>query len=134
MLFTPGNCEKILVGTKTQTRRRYRDGYDHTFTPYVADTLRFEFADGDLVERVGASDRDRFRVGQSVPVQPGRGKYTIARIRIAAIRYCERAGDISEADAHAEGFGRRRSSGRSMRGSTARGHWSGRAGPDVRIG
>jgi hypothetical protein len=43
-------------------------------------------------------------VGQPVAVQPGRGKHAVGRIRVTAIRYCERAGDISEEDARAEGF------------------------------
>jgi hypothetical protein len=34
----------------------------------------------------------------------GRGKHGVARIEITAIRYCARAGDISEEDAIAEGF------------------------------
>jgi hypothetical protein len=103
MIFTEANVAKILAGTKTQTRRIVKDGSD---VPLQFDGKRqaivhFSSAHIDAVAR---ESRIIWEVGKDFAVQPGRGKRAVARITITAIRYCERAGDISEGDARAEGF------------------------------
>jgi hypothetical protein len=52
------------------------------------------------VERNG---RLLYEVGRTYAIQPGRGKHGLGRFRLLAIKR-EQAKDISEADAHAEGF------------------------------
>lgn len=51
--------------------------------------------------------REKWRVGRTYAVQPGRGRRQIARIRVVRIR-SERLSRISQADARAEGFADRR--------------------------
>lgn len=91
MQFTKPNCDLILDGKKTQTRRvcHVNDKYEplHVGGPAVIDT---------------ASIRNRWVVGQTYAVQPGRGKKAVGRIRITAIRR-ERLQDISETDVRAKG-------------------------------
>jgi hypothetical protein len=95
MLFTPALVAKILAGEKTQTRRVVKPVFERWPIEHVG--LR-------PISSVRRNGRYLWRVGRVYAVQPGRGKHAVARIRITAIRYCARAGDISEADARAEGF------------------------------
>jgi hypothetical protein len=95
MLFKPELVAKILAGEKTQTRRVVKDGDERW--PLA------EFSDSPI-SSVRRNGRCLWKAGRVYAVQPGRGKHAVARIRITAIRYCERAGDISEADGRAEGF------------------------------
>jgi hypothetical protein len=115
MLFTH-TWEKILSGEKTQTRRIRKPEHDIS----AAETCIFAYRPYRIL----------WEVGHKYAVQPGRGKPTIkyaftdantlaywhpsdplpsvqewipARIRITNIRQ-ECVGDISEADAVAEGF------------------------------
>ncbi len=88
----------VLAGVKTQTRRPVARGGDFHQPP------RSVFTDGECVEIVYGLCRNRWRVGQTLAVQPGRGQRAIARIRVTAIRYEARAGAISEVDARAEGY------------------------------
>jgi hypothetical protein len=92
MLFKPELVEKILAGEKTQTRRAANQG----------EALSRHKDGGVGVRRL--NDHYRWVAGHTYAVQPGRGKHGVARIEITAIRYCARASDISESDAHAEGF------------------------------
>lgn len=55
MIFSGGLCEKVLDGSKTQTRRPLRGGP----CPYV--------------------------VGKTYAVQPGRGKHAVARLRVLSV-------------------------------------------------
>jgi hypothetical protein len=80
---------------KTQTRRPAKRGdfiittpgapHDHTIV---------------AVERNG---RLLYEVGRTYAIQPGRGKHSLGRFRLLAIKH-EQARGISEADARAEGF------------------------------
>lgn len=80
--------EKVLNGTKTQTRRLVKAGEQLT-------------ADGVCIRT--ARGRRLYQVGKTYAVQPARGKRAVARIRVTRLR-CEDVGDISAEDAHAEGF------------------------------
>ena len=84
----------ILDGPKTQTRRLRHPGdveqYDDPVTKeHIIQVIRRP--------EIGPS-QVQFEVGQLYAVQPGRGKKTIARIKMTGIRR-ERLQDISEADA-----------------------------------
>ena len=74
-----------MTGEKTQTRR--------IVNPYQTLT------DGVLT----SYRRTKYAVGKDYAAQPGRGKKSVARIRITGIR-SEPVGDITHADAVAEGF------------------------------
>lgn len=87
--------QQVLAGEKTQTRRVVKPGDERW--PLA------EFSTG-AISQVRRNGRCLWKVGRVYSVQPGQGKCEVARIRITAIRYCERAGDISEVDARAEGF------------------------------
>jgi hypothetical protein len=97
MIFTPENCDKILKGEKTQTRRLVKPGERLTNYP-----------DGRKVAVVGAlpdvSRHIKWVVDQTYAVQPGRGKAGLGRFRLLDIRQ-EQVKEISESDAIAEGFG-----------------------------
>ncbi|MGI8854587.1 MAG: hypothetical protein ACR2JW_02450 [Thermomicrobiales bacterium] len=86
--------QDVLAGRKTMTRRIAKP----------TDTAVMGGQHGDQVEAVRGPKMLRWAVGRTYPVQPGRGKHAIGRIRITAICYCERAGGISEEDSRAEGF------------------------------
>lgn len=102
MQFQPELAALILAGRKTQTRR--------PFIPFNRETRL-----GDTViencwlkiAQVNRNLRLKWRVGETYAVQPGRGKPTIARIRLLRIRR-EDVRDISFADALSEGFSNRR--------------------------
>ena len=85
--------EKVMDGTKTQTRRLVRDGDFSLEWPMMC---VFSGAKGN---------RLRFRENQTYAVQPGRGKYAIGRIGIIKIRR-ECLNSITHDDAQAEGVGR----------------------------
>jgi hypothetical protein len=122
MLFKPELIALVIAGEKTQTRRVVKlgdlaafrkDGRLHSLPPsevhssfgmtavmrsaYVPDPV----SDHPRKVRVVLK---KWEVGRSYALQPGRGKRAVGRIRITAIRYCERAGEISDEDARAEGF------------------------------
>lgn len=90
--------DQLLKGEKKQTRRPVKDG----------DRPRLDERGKVIaVENVNAAGRPfvRYRVGAAYAVQPGRGKRAVGRIELVEIRYCEHAGQISEHDARAEGYG-----------------------------
>jgi hypothetical protein len=106
VLFKPDLCALVMAGKKTQTRRAFRPDDDFVYEPYRPDLpWQTTFTDGECVPRVGNLNHDRFEVGKRYAVQPGRGKRGVGHLIVTEIRYCARAGDISEADARAEGFG-----------------------------
>ena len=80
----------LLSGRKTQTRRVAKAG-----------ETAIE-ADGQIVA-VQIHGRDKYRVGKTYAVQPSRNATSVARIHLLGIKR-ERAGDISLADAQAEGY------------------------------
>ena len=91
MIFKDKLCQKVLDGTKTQTRRLMKDG------EYV-----FVKPTGEVVEVCDSNNRLKWHVGNSYAVQPGRGKHAVGRILLKGIRR-ESVQSISEADAIAEG-------------------------------
>lgn len=90
MIFTPENCELVLSGAKTMTRRVVKPGEEARFR---GDTL---------YDHTGMV---KWQVGRTYAIQPGRGKKSVGRIKITAIRR-EKVQDISEEDSSAEGAGR----------------------------
>jgi hypothetical protein len=102
MNFTPDMLELVLSGKKTQTRRPVKDGERCQFAGY------FDFGDerGGVRAGWGLFDRNgrlKWSTLKTLAACPGRGKKAVARIRILDIQK-ERAIDISEDDARAEGF------------------------------
>ncbi len=98
MIFK-GTIDKVLNGTKTQTRRPVRVNHGCV-----------SFPNSTEIEKVVKSrwhpcliHRKIWTVGQDYAVQPGRGKSSIARIRIKSIRK-EKLMDISLTDCIAEGI------------------------------
>ena len=83
--------EKVMDGSKTQTRRLVKDGDFSLGWPMMC---VFSGAKGD---------RLRFRENQTYAVQPGRGKKAVGRIGIIKIRR-EKLQEISEEDCRAEGI------------------------------
>ncbi len=97
MNFKPFLLEKVLNGTKTQTRRlRKSNEYYHEGAVYT------------VIDRgVKTVDRVKWRCGQDYAAAPGRAKCQQGRTgKIFEIRL-ERPSEISEADARAEGFANR---------------------------
>lgn len=78
MIFSGGLCEKVLDGTKTQTRRPVKGTGD-------------------------AEQACQYQVGKTYAVQPGRGKHALGRILVLSVENVNVAA-INEADARAEGF------------------------------
>lgn len=74
MIFSPALARKVLVGSKTETRRPVREG-----------------------------KTCRYRVGHTYAVQPGRGRAEEGRILVTGV-YEQRLGDIAFVNARAEGF------------------------------
>jgi hypothetical protein len=93
MNFTRDMLEKVLDGTKTQTRRPRKDRESGWWCDWPAEILMVKDTNG----------RAKWIKYQTYAVCPGRGKKAVARIEITDIR-CERACDITLEDAWAEGF------------------------------
>lgn len=94
MLFTPKNAQKVMNGTKTQTRRLCREGDE-------VDT-RTEGDGKPIIDSVYSANKRKWQVGRTYSVQPGRGKPGIGKVFLKSIRR-ERVFDITEEDAKAEG-------------------------------
>lgn len=82
--------QAILDGRKTQTRRVRKPSDQPVYD------------DDGKIEAVLVNGREKWHVGKTYSVQPGRGKPQIARIRITAID-SENVTDINDAAARAEG-------------------------------
>jgi hypothetical protein len=91
MLFSKDNCDKVLCGCKTQTRRLVKEGdYLDSF---------------GHPEIVYSGAKKKWMRSGSYAIQPGRGKsgHPSARVSIVGIRQ-ERLQDISTEDVIAEGI------------------------------
>ena len=86
--------EKVLDGSKSQTRR--------VIDPHEM-AVRGK---GNRIEAIITHGREKWRVGKTYAVQPGRGKKQVGRIRITSIRQ-QRLDRISPQDSIAEGFSSR---------------------------
>lgn len=83
MIFKRALANQVVAGTKTQTRRLVSISHNPR-SPWSAEGCKYE-------------------VGKDYAVCPGRGKRQVCRIRITSVTM-QHLGDISEADARAEGF------------------------------
>ena len=92
MIFKDKLCQKVLDGTKTQTRRLKKKG---EYTPLII---------GDEIVAVfDDNQRKKWQIGKTYAVQPGHGKHAIGRIGITKIRR-EHLQEIAYEDAIAEGI------------------------------
>ena len=109
MQFTRENAEMVMAGRKTQTRRPVKAWWTvndrdwHQLPGYGQRGSLDAVIDCTVSIFPTEKHRIKWQVGKDYAVQPGRGKHAIGRMCITNIRQ-ERAGDISEADAIAEGF------------------------------
>jgi hypothetical protein len=95
MIFKPEMVRAILADEKTQTRRGTKKGEGlYVYGLVSAPGPHYVSAGGPI----------KWMEGRTYAIQPGRGKPAVARFLLEQIRYCERAGAISEEDAHWEGF------------------------------
>lgn len=94
MIFTPDNCQLILDGRKTQTRRVMRE--DHYIRRRDGRVALVRETVDPFAPRV------IYQVGGTYAIQPGRGEKAVGRIRVTAIRR-ERLQEIGPHDALAEG-------------------------------
>jgi len=103
--------QAVLSGRKTITRRICKPGEIELVKPLPTDRVFFKHDKMYIYHRadetreitgVDYHDRKKWRVGQSLAVQPGRGQKAVGRIRLLEIRQ-ERLQDITEAGAIAEG-------------------------------
>lgn len=100
----------VLSGTKTQTRRPKRPFEELSNHDYGTRCVRVvmrhhqaQYLENPRIGRYGIW-HTKWRVGGIYAVQPGRGKPGVGRIQLNHIGEVERAGDLTEADALAEGF------------------------------
>ena len=91
MIFKDELCQRVLYGTKTQTRRLVKN---NEYTWFMPESI--------IVEVCDSNNRLKWRVGNNYAVQPGRGRKAVGRIKIIKIQR-EQLQDISEGDCHAEG-------------------------------
>ncbi len=117
MIFTDNRYEQVLRGQKTQTRRMMKEmemgiGYDGRLCVQYSSGICLAlpaYIDEQTVAyyKIYAIGHDTGRVkwelGKTYAVQPKRAAKSGGRIKITRLGY-ELAGDISEADAIAEGF------------------------------
>lgn len=102
MIFTPENCDKVLSGYKTMTRRVVKPG--DTINRVVLESTGVKVAmyahamkPDTKVTSVWRDGRLVWRVGNTYAVCPGRGKKAVAHIKITAIGR-EKVQDISNDD------------------------------------
>ncbi len=95
MIFK-GTLDKVLDGTKTQTRRLVKDG---DFLQGPIKLSKYSYS-GKYVIR---NNRTRFEAKKTYAVQPGRGKKSVGRIKIKSI-HKEKLMHISITDCIAEGI------------------------------
>lgn len=92
MQFTRENAEKVMAGTKTQTRRPVKNG-EKFYSSFL----------GLPAKVIDANGRIKWQEGRTYSVQPGRGKSGIGKIRLIHIER-ERLQDITGGDCIAEGI------------------------------
>jgi hypothetical protein len=107
MLFKPELLQKVIEGSKTQTRRLAKDdeGLLYGRVGSICSDIE-EYIDSYPRHGVSYIKRERYAIGKTYAACPGRGKTQLARIMITGIR-CGVASNISEDDARAEGFASR---------------------------
>lgn len=99
--------EKVLSGEKTQTRRLFKAGdygwmcgYSNEIDPT---TGRTGFIYSSVSNQQDGKIINRWLVGKTYAIQPGRGMKAVGRIQIIGIR-CQDVRKISLVDVRAEGF------------------------------
>ena len=92
MIFKDKLCQKVLDGTKTQTRRLMKN-----------DEYVWVGSNTSIVEVCDSNNRLKWHVGNTYAVQPGRGKRAVGRILLTKIGrgFIQ---NISPADIIAEGI------------------------------
>jgi len=93
MIYTPANCQAILEGYKTQTRRPRKE----------EDWIISRLVNGVEIQQIGNKSL-KWSTWRTYALQPGRGKKGIAHIRFTHFELQELQ-DITEEDAIAEGIG-----------------------------
>ncbi|KKK51212.1 hypothetical protein LCGC14_3117180, partial [marine sediment metagenome] len=96
MQFTKDSIDAIKSGDKIHTRRPVKDGEMYAF-------INLNGGEWHQSEVRTAKGRLKWLAGNTYAIVPGRGKKSVGRIRITAIRR-ERLWDITEQDAIAEGL------------------------------
>jgi len=92
MIYTPANCQAILEGYKTQTRRPRKE----------EDWIISRLVNGVEIQQIGNKSL-KWSTWRTYALQPGRGKKGIAHIRFTHFELQELQ-DITEEDAIAEGI------------------------------
>ena len=99
--------DKVLSGEKTQTRRLFKAGdygwmcgYSNEINP---STGRTGFIYSSVSNQQSEKIINRWQVGKTYAIQPGRSMKAVGRIEIVSIR-CQDVRNISAKDAYAEGF------------------------------
>jgi len=86
--------QKVLAGTKTQTRRVAKS----------SEELWTKEQDGPMPTKViRRGNKVKWRTGGRYAVQPGRNQKGVGRIELLDIRY-QHLGNVTEEEARAEGF------------------------------
>lgn len=106
MQFTKDNAEKVMAGTKTQTRRIIKVGerlfiYGRFTSQEMATVLVDKAYQKSTSTRMSWESHIKWQVGRTYAVCPGRGKPAIGRVKLTAIRK-EKLQDISLYDCAAE--------------------------------
>lgn len=100
MQFTPENCELVLSGRKTMTRRVVKPDEVMWFD---GESMTVLLPRKDQSGKTAERRLTKWKVGKTYAVQSGRGKKSVGRIVITDIRR-EKLQDISIEDAEREGY------------------------------
>jgi hypothetical protein len=84
----------VLAGTKNATSRLVKPGETALY------------GDNGQIEAVTHNGRDKYRVGKTYSVQPGRAKPAVGRIKLVGIKQ-QRVSETSTVEAAMEGFASR---------------------------
>lgn len=106
MIFSENSVAALCVGFKVVTRRPVGNtvpGKYDAHGPLYADTpvaAVYEYNDLDWYR----DGRVRWRIGQLLAVQPGRGRPALAHVQVVSLAYDARVCDLDAAEAMREGY------------------------------